>query len=182
MKEMSSTPEAVEDLKVVRNYCLGVFAFGAAVATFFTQAFHFPLEPTLIGTTMGGAIFLVVVFLIYRAEQRVKKALTCHVDSSTVAINDFRKDVAELKESVKATQCSALRTEMDAEIFRNPENHDTIIRYAYRYFKELDADWVQTEKFLTWVESEEKAGRPVHLPTDLLMDVKNKASLESMRK
>lgn len=176
---MSSTPETVEDLKVVRNYCLGVFTFGAAITTFFTQAFHFPLEPTLIGTTLGGALFLVVVFLIYRAEQRMKHALTCHVDSSTVALNEFRSDIEYLKKSALATQCSTLRAELDAEIFRNPSNHDTIIRYAYRYFKELDADWVETEKFLAWVESEKKAGRPVRLPADLLTNVNNKALLES---
>lgn len=67
---------------------------------------------------------------------------------------------------------------MDNEIFRRPENHDTIIKYGYRYFVELDSDWVETEKFEAWMEAEKNAGRPVHLPRELLSNITHKAELE----
>ena len=75
-------------------------------------------------------------------------------------------------------QRSALRTEMDNEIFRRPENHDTIIKYEYRYFVELDSDWVETEKFQAWIDKENAAGRTVHLPRELLSNVSGKIASE----
>lgn len=176
MSENVSTP--VGDLREFKNYALGTLAFGATVATFLVQVFHLPIEPTVLGTTLVGVFFLIVVLLIQRSEKRLEIKLADHIDESNLMIGEFRDDMKYLKNMSLENQRSSLRTEMDNEIFRNPANHDTIIRYAYRYFKELGSDWVETEKFMAWMEKEQKAGRPVHLPADLLADINNKVALE----
>lgn len=175
----SNTP--VSDLLKLKNYALGTLAFGTAVTTFLTQVFHTPLEATLLGTTFTGALFLVLVYLIFRSEQRSKARLITHMQHSDKIIEGFNRDLAVLKQFALENQRSSLRTEMDNEIYRNPENHDTIIKYAYRYFKELGGDWVETDKFLTWVDSEKDAGRKVHLPADLMKDINEKADAEAER-
>lgn len=165
---------AVEDLKVLRNYLLGVIAFATAVTAFLTQILHFPTESTLVMTTLLGTVFLVIVFLIQRAERRTDIKLKDHIDESDVMIHEFRQDLEYIKNMTLENQRSALRTEMNTEIYRNPSNHDTIIKYAYRYFKELDSDWVETTIFEAWRKSEEEAGRPVNLPPDLLSNINAK--------
>lgn len=174
-----TTPSAVEDLKMIKNYIVGVLGFGTAVTAFLTQVLHFPLEPTLAGTTLGGALFLVIVYLIYRAERRMELMLSDHIDESNTVYGGFKQDMDYLKKMALETQRSSLRTEMDNEMFRNPANHDTIIRYAYRYFDELDSDWVETEKFIAWMDREKEAGREVHLPKGLMSNINKKIALES---
>ena len=171
-------PAAVEDLKVLRNYLLGVIAFATAVTAFLTQILHFPTESTLVMTALLGTVFLVIVFLIQRAERRTDIKLKDHIDESDVMINEFRQDLEYIKNMTLENQRSALRTEMNTEIYRNPSNHDTIIKYAYRYFKELDSDWVETTIFETWRKDEEAAGRPVNLPPELLSNINAKIAEE----
>ena len=180
MKKNALDSTAVGDLKMIKNYSVGILAFGTAVTAFLTQALHFPLEPTLATTVVVGILFLAVVFLIWRAENRMEMKLIDHIDESNSIMQEFRDDLSYLKRMSLECQRSGIRTEMDNEIFRNPSNHDTIIKYAYRYFQELDSDWVETEKFLTWVDNENRAGRPVHLPPDLLANVDNKKAQEKI--
>ena len=83
-----------------------------------------------------------------------------------------------IEESLNEIKASTLRTEMNNEIYRNPQNHDTIIRMAEKYFgkKEdggLNANWVEKELFLTWVDKENEAGREVHLPKALITQLEN---------
>lgn len=181
MKKNALDSTAVGDLKMIKNYSLGILAFGTAVTAFLTQVLHFPIEPTLATTVVVGILFLTVVFLIWRAENRMEMKLIDHMDESNSIMQEFRDDLSYLKRMSLECQRSGIRTEMDNEIFRNPSNHDTIIRYAYRYFGELDSDWVETEKILAWQAEEEKAGRPVHLPPDLLLNIQNKALAEKKR-
>ena len=166
---------------MVKNYILGTLAFGTAVSTFLIQAFHFPPEPTIISAVAVCCFFILIVALIWLAEKNVQQQLAEHIAESNILMEKFKSDMEYIKQMSKESQCSALRIEMDNEIFRNPSNHDTIIRYAHRYFGELDADWVETEKILAWQAEEEKAGRLVHLPPDLLLNIQNKALAEKKR-
>ena len=176
-----SKENAVEDLKTLRNYILGVIAFATAVTTFFVKVLGFRQDTTLGVVLVLSALILVVGFLINRAEKRCKD----EVSRVKAEIADYRKthidDIKYLKTMALENQRSALRTEMDNEMFRRPENHDTIIKYAYRYFIELDSDWVETEKFEAWMESEEKHGRKVHLPRELLANINYKIELDKAK-
>lgn len=183
---MTKTPTitekgALDDLNELKGYFLGTLALGAAATTFLTQAFHTPLESTLIGTTGVGVFFLIIVYLVNRAERRMVTRLNAHVTLSDEHIKRFHDDIEILKDRALENQRSSLRNEMDNEIYRNPSNHDTIIRYAYKYFYELNGDWVQTEKFLAWRDSEEAAGRPVHLPNVLIRKLDDDIKKEGLK-
>lgn len=179
---MTKTPEknAVEDFNELKAYALGTLALGAAITTFLTQAFHTPLEATLIGATGIGVFFLTIVYLINKSEQRMRQIIHAHEHFAEGRDDEMRADIKILKERALENQRSALRSEMDNEMYRNPSNHDTIIQYAYKYFHELDGDWVQTDKFLTWKAKEEEAGRPVYLPPELWTKIAQKAQQEGL--
>ena len=57
-------------------------------------------------------------------------------------------------------QRSTLRTEICNEMARHPDNHDTILKMAEKYFGKraqggLEANWYMSSKFLDWAEKEE---------------------------
>lgn len=173
-----SNQTAVEDLKTLRNYILGVIAFASAVSTFLIQVFHFPVETTLAGVVGLGVVFLAVVFLINRAEKRSQLMIREHIDE---AAHDTERLVGKL-ESIDSVlidiQKSTLRTEMNDEITRHPHNHDTILRMAQKYFVDLQADWIETDIFLSWVDAEKQAGRPVNIPPQLFSAVTDRKAEE----
>lgn len=176
----TSERDVVDDFNDLKGYLLGTLALGAAVTTFLTQAFHTPIEPTLIGATGIGLFFLTIVYLVHSAEKRTRKLIAAHEHDANLRTQQHQADIEELKMRALENQRSGLRNEMDNEMYRNPSNHDTIIRYAYKYFYELDGDWVQTDKFLTWKDKEEAAGRPVHIPPELHHKISDKAEREGL--
>lgn len=169
---------SVDDLKTLRNYALGVVGFATTISAILIQALHFETEPTLISVAGFALLMLLVGFLINRAEQRQAQLLKDHQKESDALFKDFQGDLQYLKKMALENQMSSIRNEMNCEIYRSPQNHDTILEFAHRYFIELGGDWVQTDLFLAWVDSENEQGRKVHIPTDLLQAIttdKNKS-------
>lgn len=168
----------LDDIKSSKGYILGVIAFATAVATFLTTAMGFSIEPT-ITTVAGIAVFVLYIsWLIDRSENRQIKRLEEHNKETNERLAGYDKMLECITNYAKKTQLSVLRIEMDNEMARNPSNHDTILKYAERYFVDLDGDWVQTDKFLSWVESENAAGRTVHVPHILMNNVVMKREAE----
>lgn len=162
--------QSLEDLKMLRNYLLGTIAFTTAVSTLLIQVFHLRSEPTLICVGGVGILFLVITFLIGKSENRQKAALLEHQKDAKQIVVNLGKNIEEMKDLIQDSRMSALRIEMNSEINFHPENHDTILKYAYKYFEELKGDWVETEIFATWMENEKTAGRPVNLPSHLFQN------------
>lgn len=156
----------LEDIKSIKGYIAGVIAFATAVSAFLIKACNLPEAPTLLGVSGVSVGMLVIGYLIQRSESRQQAALRAHEASSD-------KIVEELMNNMLENQRSNLRTEMNLMMFIRPENHDTILKMAHRYFVELKGDWVETDEFLTWVEKEEDAGRRVHIPAGLSAVVKD---------
>lgn len=150
----------LEDIKAIKSFITGVLAFAVATAAFLVEVVNLPKPATLLGVSGVSVGLLVIGFLIQRSESRQAVALKAHVTASD-------KIVAEIHESMLEGQRSNLRTEMNLMMYTHPENHDTILKMAYRYFVELKGDWVETDLFLGWVEEEEAKGRRVHLPPEL---------------
>lgn len=175
---MDQENKATGDLKVIAAYVTGVITFAATVTTFFVKVLNAPLELTTGIVAVLSSMLLLTTILINRAERRMLERIQRVKEECNTTQQKYNKDMDWLKNMTLENQRSALRTEMDNEIFRRPENHDTIIKYGYRYFIELDSDWVETEKFEAWMETEKKAGRPVHLPRELLANITHKAELE----
>ena len=175
---MNQENKATSDLKVIAAYVTGVITFAATVTTFFVKALNAPLELTTGIVAVLSSMLLLTTILINRAERRMLEQIQRVKEECNATQQAYNKDMIWLKNMTLENQRSSLRTEMDNEIFRRPDNHDTIIKYGYRYFVELDSDWVETEKFEAWMEAEKKAGRPVHLPRELLANITHKAELE----
>ena len=169
----------IDDIKESKGYILGVIAFATAVATFLTTAMGFRKEPTITAVA-GLAIFVLYLsWLIDRSEKRQIKRLEEHNKETNAIMAGYDKTLECLTSIAKETQLSTLRIEMDNEMARNPANHDTILRYAEKYFIELGGDWVQTDKFCAWVDSENAAGRTVHMPPVLMNHIATKREEEN---
>lgn len=180
MAKAPADPEnnTAKDIKTVAAYITGVLSFATAVAAFFVKALGFRQDTTIGVVTVLSVLFLLTAYLIHRSEKRSLKEIERVRTESVEKQVAYEKDIQYLKKMALETQRSSLRTEMDNEMFRRPENHDTIIKYAYRYFVELDSDWVETEKFQAWIDKENAAGRTVHLPRELLSNVAGKIAAE----
>ncbi len=168
----------LDDIKTSKGYILGVIAFATAVATFLTQVMHFRPEPTLTAVASLATFVLFLSWLIDRSEKRQIKRLEEHNKEADKRMDGYDMSIKCLIDCAKETRLSTLRIEMDNEIARNPANHDTILRYAEKYFLELGGDWVQTDKFFAWAESEKEAGRPVMMPPALMNNVVTKRENE----
>lgn len=162
----------IDDIKTSKGYILGVIAFATAVGAFLTQVCGFKTEPTITAVASLAVFILFLSWLIDRSEKRQAAQLKKHEEESNKIMNGYDETLNQLLTYAKETQLSTTRIEMDNLIAREPSNHDTILKYAEKYFVELGGDWVQTDKFLTWVENEEKAGRKVHIPSHLLTTVR----------
>lgn len=166
---------SIDDLKLLRNWAIGIASFSTTISAILVQALHFPVEPTLICVLGFAGLMLLVVYLINKSEQRQRILLQSHIKESTENVKDFDSRLDSIDLILLDIQRSTLRTEMNDEIARHPENHDTILRMAEKYFCQLKSDWIQTSLFLSWVESEEKAGRKVHIPQELIATVNARA-------
>lgn len=164
----------LDDIKALRTYILGVIAFATAVATFLIQIWHFRAEPTIVATTGFAILVLALSLLIHRSEARQTKALSEHEDMSQEQAREIIASLEELKKLSVENQRSSLRIEMNDMIVRHPENHDTILRYAEQYFITLNGNFVQTDIFMNWVDSENEQGRKVHLNPELSKDITKK--------
>lgn len=159
---------STEDLKTLRNYVIGVAGFATTVSAILIQVFHFKAEPTVACAIAFACMMLLIVYLIGRAEKRNQVMLQSHIDESNTVIGGFDKRLDSIDNVLLDIQKSTLRTELSNEINRNPSNHDTIIRMGEKYFCRLNGNWVMLDAYKSWMESEEKTGRKVHLPTELL--------------
>lgn len=180
MAKAPADPEnkTANDVKIIAAYITGVLSFATAVAAFFVKALGFRQDTTIGVVTVLSVLFLLTAYLIHRSEKRTLLEIE-RIRAESIALRKAHDaDLQYIKKMTLENQRSSLRTEMDNEIFRRPENHDTIIKYAYRYFVELDSDWVETEKFQAWIDKENAAGRTVHLPRELLSNVAGKIAAE----
>lgn len=149
----------LEDINKGKGYILGVIAFATAVSAFLIQVWHFRPEPTILAVAGFALMILTVGWLIHKSEQRQAKALTEHIDVSQSQMIDIKNTLNDIKNITIENQKASLRIEMGNEIKRHPENHDTILRMAERYFLPPDkgglgGDWYMSSVFLDWAEKE----------------------------
>ena len=170
----------MDDIKSCKGYILGVIAFATTVAGFLTQVFHFKPEPTITAVSCFAVLVLYMGLLIRRSEQRQTRSLIRHEKWAEKQMDGYDEKLDKIIDFQKENQRSLIRIEMNQLIEREPYNHDTIIAYAERYFLELSGDWKQTDKFLDWVEKENKEGRSVHIPSELFVNVHTKHTRERM--
>lgn len=153
-----------DNLKDMKGWVLGAIAFDAAVTSLLVTIFEVDMVKTTIATTATTVVALAIIFLIYKSEARTKTELKKHIEASNKLAEDLRSDNAEIKKMLLDNGKSTLRIEMNEEMSQNPQNHDTILKMAEKYFSPpMNGDWYMTNRFLDWVEKEH-----VHLPPVLL--------------
>lgn len=140
--------------------------------------FHFAPEPTTLCVAGFACMMLLVGYLIDKSEKRQAKALKAHEDMSQAQVQCITDGIGRLEKMALENQRSSIRIEMNSYIRNEPDNHDTILAYAEKYFVELNGDWKETDKFMEWVDKENAAGRPVHIPPMLLSNVSAKQAAE----
>lgn len=157
----------IEDIKESKAYVLGVLGFATVVASFLIEALHFPPEATLLSAAGIAILVLYLGFLIIRSENRQAKALREHEDMSQKQVETLTSALSNLQVMLEENRLDNLRIQLNQYIQYQPQNHDTILKVAERYFVEYKGDWVMTDEFERWVENENKAGRKVHIPHGL---------------
>lgn len=157
-----------EDLKEIKGYILGVIAFATATSVFFTQVFDLSIQPVLATTSIATICMLFIGLLIAKSEKRQRIALQKQEEKSLARVESFKESVNEMKNLVIETRLDNLRTLLTLYMHGQPQNHDTILKIAEKYFIEFHGDWVMTDEFLKWAENESQAGRKVYIPASLL--------------
>lgn len=163
----------IDDIKTSKGYIMGVITFASAVGAFLTQIMHFKTEPTIITVACFAVMIIYLSWLIDKSEKRQLSRFERHREKVQKGLEEYDASLNRLIECAKETQLSTLRMEMNSAIYRTPENHDTILKYAEKYFVVLGGDWVQTDIFLQWVNDENKKGRPVHIPMHIMSAISN---------
>ena len=170
--------DSKEDLITLRNCVIGVVGFATTVSAVLIQVFHFRPEPTIVCAAAFAILMLLIVFLIGKAERRSNKNLEKHIKDSEEVQQSMKQDLQDIKNMLLENGRSTLRLELNEEINLRPENHDTILRMGKRYFLDMQGDWVETDAFQKWIDSENAAGRKVNIPPALMSDIAMKLSKE----
>ena len=168
-----------DDLKDCKGYIIGVISFATAVGAFMVEVMGFKKEPAILGVVCVAVCMLFIGFMINKSEKRQQEELESQKALSLKRTNDLTGMLDELKTLSLETRLDCLRTLLTTYINTQPHNHDTILKIAQRYFVEYEGDWVMTDEFLKWADSETEAGRKVHIPANLLNTVNIRKSEET---
>ena len=175
---MDEKQTVFDDLKDCKGYILGVITFATAVGTFMVEVMGFRKEPSILGVTCVAVCMLFIGFLINRSEKRQGRALEAQKIESKQRAEKIDKCLKELKDLTIENRLDGLRTLLTMYMNTQPENHDTILKIAQKYFVEYQGDWVMTDEFLKWAENENARGRKVHVPAGLLATVQARVKEE----
>lgn len=175
---MNEKQTVFEDLKDCKGYILGVIAFATAVGTFMVEIMGFDKEPSISGVACVTVCMLFIGFLINRSEKRQRMALEAQKRESDQRAEKLDKSLKELKDLTIENRLDGLRTLLTMYMNTQPENHDTILKIAQKYFIEYHGDWVMTDEFLKWAENENAQGRKVHVPANLLSIIQTRVKEE----
>ena len=153
----------LDNVKEMKGWIVGAIGFDASVTTLLVTIFEVDAVKTTIATTATTIVALAIIFLIYKSEARSRKELQDHIDEANTLTEEIKSGMDEIKTMLKENGKSTLRLEINDEMLRNPQNHDTILKMGEKYFCEMDGDWYMTNRFLDWVEKEK-----IHLPPSLM--------------
>lgn len=167
-----------ESIKAIKGYIAGVLALAASVSAFCVLVFEWDKAVTTGAVVLIAVLVISLAVLIDQSEKRNLARLEAHQSDANKSWDAVNKKLDRLTDLSIENQRSCIRTEMNDYIYREPENHDTILAYGQRYFIDLNGDWKETDKFMAWVDSEEAAGRKVHLPPALFDNITAKQKAE----
>lgn len=116
------------------------------------------LAVVAIFATVSGAVVAISGMVTSSLDGFIKEHTTeiaAAVDGNSTAIQANTKELENVRQDT-------LRVQLMQYIQGEPSAHDTILKLGYTYFVEYKGDWVMTNKFKDWAESE-----GVKIPFDL---------------
>lgn len=116
------------------------------------------LAVVAIFATVSGAVVAISGMVTSSLDGFIKEHTTeiaTAVDENSTAIQANTKELENVRQDT-------LRVQLMQYIHGEPSAHDTILKLGYTYFVEYKGDWVMTNKFKDWAESE-----GVQIPFDL---------------
>ena len=161
----------LDNVKETKGWIMGVIAFDASITSLLVAVFNVDAVKTTIATTVTTIVALAIIFLIYKSEARSRDRLEAHIEEANKSIKEMEGRFDSIDEVLLEIRRSSLRIELGNEIRNHPENHDTIIKMAEKYFRKiekggLEGNWVMEDVFKNWVGSEQGKGRPVNVPKE----------------
>lgn len=67
--------------------------------------------------------------------------------------NHFDEVLHEIREHILETHKDTIRIQLEQQIQHKPDNVDTILKLAEKYFCEMNGDWYMTNEFVNWAEA-----------------------------
>lgn len=67
---------------------------------------------------------------------------------------NISSQLQEQTDEIQNIRLDTLRVQLLQYIYNEPEAHETILRLAYTYFVTYKGDWVMTDKFRDWADSQ----------------------------
>lgn len=180
MKKNNKENSVLNDINKTTTGISGVIAFVSLFSS--SIAPYLKLDPLLVSGVglLMAVLVLFVGWLISKSEKRQSADLAVNKQEVDDKIDKLQTSIDYLCDITEQNRLDTLRNTLIVYINDQPENHDTILRVAQRYFVEMGGNWIMTDEFYKWVESESKLGREVRIPSDLACKVKDEYNKTNM--
>lgn len=95
---------------------------------------------------------LVILFAGWMLDDHVKEFNETNKKNET-RFNHFDEVLHEIREHILETHKDTIRIQLQQQIQHKPDNVDTILKLAEKYFCEMNGDWYMTNEFVNWAEA-----------------------------
>lgn len=194
-KNDKQTKSVWTDIAKIWGRIAGVIAAVGVLATFITKVFNTSPELTYSLCAALGAILLIISFYvdkqtqylheeIIQYEQQARKDFTEAMhktkdeiikvkQDSNIKIDQLNQNVDKILELSKETRKDNVRIQLLMIMSHQPDNIDTILKIAEKYFIKLKGDWYMTNEFSKWANEHK-----VTIPTPLYSIINNNSEHE----
>ena len=144
---------ALDDVKQMKAYILGVIGFATATTGILVGTFNLDPVKTTIATTATAIVALFLGWLVQKAEKRVHNELQEHIKESNELREELKECMVTNRERLDDIRKDTLRIQLSQYLNGQPENVDAILLMAEEYFCKLGGDWYMTNEFINWAEA-----------------------------
>ena len=142
----------LDNVKGLKAWIMGAIAFDASITTLLVTIFQVDAIKTTIATTATTLVALVIIWLIYKSEERTRNELQTHIKQSNELQVELRECMNINKGMMTDIRKDTLRIQLSQYIKDQPDNIDTILKLAEEYFVKLCGDWYMTSEFQKWAK------------------------------
>lgn len=191
MDEKENKPKSVwTDISKTWGRIAAVLAAVGGAATFVTKVFNTSPELTYSVFAALGLMLLIISFYVDKQtlylheeiilyEQRARKDFYDAIQKDRQEMANIKKESNERAEKLdttidkvlavtEETRKDTVRIQLLMILSHQPENTDTILKLAEKYFIDLDGDWYMTNVFGKWAKEHD-----ITIPVNILQAMSN---------